>query len=140
MSFVARICDEYDKDCLLYLILISFFLTGRTRNFLEKDINNHLTTKTRQSWITSVCLGTAKLGCFSLHKWVFLFSILYAQAWYAQKENYAKKNKIKKNKMLLNMIVRVLLGDVRVMGCTSKVIVPIKQLWLCVSVFNFLIS
>ena len=30
--------------------------------------------------------------------------------------------------------------DVGVIGCTSKVIVPIKQLWLCVSVFYSPIS
>ena len=44
-----------------------------------------------------MCLGTTKLRCFSLHKWVFLFSLLYAHAWYVQKENYVKKNKSKKN-------------------------------------------
>ena len=49
----------------------------------DKGINNHLTTKARQSCITSVCLGTSKLRCFSLHKWVFLFSLLYAYACYA---------------------------------------------------------
>ena len=38
------------------------------------------------------------------------------------------------------MVASVFLGDVRVIERTSKVIVPIKQLWLCVSVFDFLIS
>ena len=33
-----------------------------------------------------------------------------------------------------------ILRDVRVIGCTSKAIVPIKQLWLCVSQSDFLIS
>ena len=42
--------------------------------------------------------------------------------------------------MLLNMVASLFLGDVRVIGCTSKVIVPIKQLWLCVSGFDFLES
>ena len=68
------------------------------------------------------------------------FSLLYAHECYAQKEKYAKQNTSKKIKMLLNMIASVFLGDVGVIGCTSKVIVPIKQLWLCVSVFDFLIS
>ena len=39
--------------------------------------------------------------------------------------------------MLLNMIASMFLGDVGVIGCISKVIVSIKQLWLCVSVFDF---
>ena len=39
-----------------------------------------------------------------------------------------EKKKAKTIKMLLNMIASVFLGDVRVIGCTSKVIVPIKQL------------
>ena len=38
------------------------------------------------------------------------------------------------------MIASMFLGDVGVIGCTSKVIAPIKQLWLCVSVLDSLIS
>ena len=38
------------------------------------------------------------------------------------------------------MVASVFIGDVGVIGCTSKMIVPIKQLWLCVSVCDFLIS
>jgi len=34
------------------------------------------------------------------------------------------------------MIASVFLGDVGVIWCTLKVMVPIKQLWLCVDVFN----
>ena len=45
-----------------------------------------------------------------------------------KKEKYAKKNKNKRIKRLLNMVASVFLGDVGVIGCTSKVIVPIKQL------------
>ena len=45
-----------------------------------------------------------------------------------KKEKYAKKTKAKRIKMLLNMVASVFLGDVRVIGCTLKVIVPIKQL------------
>ena len=56
------------------------------------------------------------------------------------KEKYAKNTNVKRIKMLLNMIASVFLGDVGVIGCNSKVILPIKQLWLCVSVFDFLIS
>ena len=47
--------------------------------------------------LTSVCFGIAKLWCLSLHNWVLLLFLLYAHAWYAQKEKYAKKNKSKKN-------------------------------------------
>ena len=39
-----------------------------------------------------------------------------------------RKIKIKKNQSALNMIASAFLGDVGVIGCTSKVIVPIKQL------------
>ena len=39
-----------------------------------------------------------------------------------------KKIKAKRIKMLLKMIASVFLGDVGVIGCTSKVIVLIKQL------------
>ena len=45
-----------------------------------------------------------------------------------KKKNMQRKKKAKTIKMLLNMIASVFLGDVRVIGCTSKVIVPIKQL------------
>ena len=44
------------------------------------------------------------------------------------KEKYAKKNKSKKNQNAFNMVASVFLGDVGVIGCTSKVIIPIKQL------------
>ena len=44
-----------------------------------------------------------------------------------------KKKKSKKNQILLNMVASVFLGDVGVIEYTSKVIVPIKQLWLCVN-------
>jgi len=42
------------------------------------------------------------------------------------KEKYAKKNKSKKNQNTFNMVASVFLGDVRVIGYTSMVIVPIK--------------
>ena len=45
-----------------------------------------------------------------------------------RKKKYANKIKAKRIKMLLNMVVNVFLGDMRVIGCTSNVIVPIKQL------------
>ena len=54
--------------------------------------------------------------------------------------NMQRKIKVKRIKILLNMITSVFLGDVWIIWCTSKVIALIKQLWLCVSVFNFLIS
>ena len=57
------------------------------------------------------------------------------------KRKICKENqKQKRIKMLLNMVTSVFLGNVGVIGCTSKVIIPIKQLWLCVSVCGFLIS
>ena len=44
-----------------------------------------------------MCFGIAKLWYLNLHNWVFLFSLLYAYACYAQKEKYANKNKSEKN-------------------------------------------
>jgi len=43
--------------------------------------------------------------------------------------------KAKRIKMLSNMVASLFLGDVGIIRCTSKVIVSIKQLWLCVNVF-----
>ena len=57
-----------------------------------------------------------------------------------KKKNMQRKIKAKRIKMLLTMVASVFLGDVGVIGCISKVIVPIKQLRLCVSVIDFLIS
>ena len=45
-----------------------------------------------------------------------------------KKEKNAKNVKAKRIKILLNMIASVFLGDVRVIGYTSKVTVPIKHL------------
>ena len=43
-----------------------------------------------------------------------------------KKKNMQRKTKAKRIKMLLDMVASVFLGDVGVIGCTSKVIVPIK--------------
>ena len=86
-----------------------------------------------------MCLGTAKLRCFSLHKWEFLFSLI-CPCMLCSKRKLCRENKIKKNQNAFNMIAGMFLGDMGVIGCTSKVTVPIKQLWLCVSVIDFLIS
>ena len=46
-----------------------------------------------------------------------------------KKKNMQRKTKAKRiKKILLNMIESMFLGDVGVIGYTSKVIVPIKQL------------
>ena len=44
------------------------------------------------------------------------------------KKNMRRKSKAKRIKMLFNMVASMFLGDVGVIGYTSKVIVPIKQL------------
>ena len=44
------------------------------------------------------------------------------------KKNMQRKKKKQKNQNAFKMIASVFLGDVGVIGCTSKVIVPIKQL------------
>ena len=51
------------KSCLLYLTLVSLFLTGRTKKSWKKGINNHLTTVARQSCMASICFGIAKVWC-----------------------------------------------------------------------------
>ena len=45
-----------------------------------------------------------------------------------KKKNMQRKIKAKRIKMLLNMVASGFLGDVRAIGCNSKMIVPIKQL------------
>ena len=50
-------------DCFLYLTLVSLFLMGMTKKSWEKGINNHLVTVARQSCMTSVCFGMAKVWC-----------------------------------------------------------------------------
>ena len=60
-----------------------------------------------------------------------------------KRKNYMQrksKQKKKKNENALNMVASVFLRDVGVIGCTSKEIVPIMQLWLYVSYIDFLIS
>ena len=86
-----------------------------------------------------MCFHITKLWCFGLHNWVFLFSLICPYM-LCLKEKYAKKNKSKKNQNAFNMVTSVFLGDVGVIGCTSTMIVPIKQLWLYVSVFDSLMS
>jgi len=48
--------------------------------------------------------------------------------------------KSKTNQNAFNMVTSVFLGDVGVIWRTSKVMVSIKRLWLCVNVFDPLIS
>jgi len=45
-----------------------------------------------------------------------------------RKKKYAKKIKSKENQNAFKYGCKLFLGDVGVIGCTSKVIVPIKQL------------
>ena len=55
------------------------------------------------------------------------------------KKKYAKNMKSKKNQNAFTMVASVFLGDVGVLWCTLKVIVLIKQLWLCVDVIDIFI-
>ena len=45
-----------------------------------------------------------------------------------KRKNMQRKSKAKRIKIFLNMIANVFLGDMRVIRCTLKVTVPIKQL------------
>ena len=62
----------------------------------------------------------------------YFFSLYICPRMECSKKKNVKNMKSKKIKMLLNMAVSVFLGDVGVIWRTSKVIVPIKWLWLCV--------
>ena len=87
-----------------------------------------------------VCFGIAKVECQMLNIIGNFFFISYMPIHGLLKKKYAKKNKNKKIKMLYIWLQACILGDVGVIGCTSKMIVPIKQLWLCVGWSDFLIS
>ena len=50
-----------------------------------------------------------------------------------KEKDMKRKSKEKRIKMLYKMVASVFLRDVGVIGCTLKVIIPIKQLRLCVS-------
>ena len=72
-------------------------------------------------------LGIAKVQCQELNIIGYFFSLSYLPIHgMLYKRKYAKKNKSKKNQNALYMIASVFLGDVRVIGCTLKVIVLIK--------------
>ena len=86
--------------------------------------------------------GIVKLWCLWLNIIGYFFSLSYMPMhdMLKKKKNTQRNQKQKiKIKMLLNMVASVFLGDVRVMECILKVIIPIKQLWLCVSVCDFFI-
>ena len=58
-----------------------------------------------------------------------------------KRKKYVKKNqKQNDQKCFWIWLQACILRDVGVIGCTLKVIVSIKQLWLCVSQSDFLIS
>ena len=57
----------------------------------------------------------------------FLLSLIFPCMICSKEKKKSKEtSKAKRIKMLLNMVASVFLGDVGVIGCTSKVIVPIK--------------
>ena len=90
--------------------------------------------------MNNICvLRYSKIVMFWLNIIEYFFSLSYMSKHNMfKKKNIQRKIKAKRIKILLNMIAIVFLGDVGVIGCTSKVIVPIKQLRLCVSIFNFI--
>ena len=91
--------------------------------------------------MTSVCFGIAKVQCQKLNIIGYFFSFSYMPMHdMLKKYIYAKKIKEKRIKMLYIWLQMCIQGDVGVIGYTSNVIVPIKQLWLCVSSSDFLIS
>ena len=90
--------------------------------------------------MNNICvLRYSKIVMFWLNIIEYFFSLSYMPMHNMfKKKNIQRKIKEKRIKILLNMIAIVFLGDVGVIRCTSKVIVPIKQLQLCVSIFHFI--
>ena len=86
--------------------------------------------------MTFACFRIAKMECQMLNIIEYFYSISYMPMYDLLK----KKNISKMIKMLYIWLQVCILGDVRVIGRTSKVIILIKQLWLCVSYSDFLIS
>ena len=81
--------------------------------------------------MTSVCFGIEKVQCQKLNIIDYFFSISYMPMNDLLKNKICKENKSKKNQNALIWLQAYILGDVRVIGCISKVIVPINQLWFC---------
>ena len=79
----------------LILKRVSLFLTGRTKKSWEKNINNHLTTVARQSCMTFVCLGIAKLECQK--SLGISFPSLTCPCMICLKKKYGKKNQKQKD-------------------------------------------
>ena len=66
---------------------------------------------------------------FKLNIIGYFFSLSYMSMHdMLKKKKYAKNIKAKRIKVILNMVASMFTGDVGVIGCNSKVIVPIKQL------------
>ena len=117
-------------------------------------MNNHLTTKTRQSYNICVQFIKAILGkvwhlhsknkMFGLHNWVIPFFLIYP----CMLCHFILKRKIfkehvkqkKKNQNTFKYSCKHVFRRCESIWCTLKVIVPIKQLWLCINVFDYLIS
>ena len=79
--------------------------------------------------MTSVYFDIVKVQCQKLNIIGYFFSLSYMPVHdMLKKKNMQRKSKAKRIKMLLNMVASVFLGDVGVIECTLKVIVPIKQL------------
>ena len=85
--------------------------------------------------MTFVCFGKAKVECQMLNKIGYFFSISYmSMHGLLKKKNMQRKVKIKKNQNALYIWLQAcILRDVGIIGCISKVIVPVKQLWMCAS-------
>ena len=84
---------------------------------------------------------TARKRCLTKINGYF-FSPLYAMhdMLHCAKKKCKEYEKAKRIKMLLYMVASVFLRDVGVIWCISMVMVSIKQLWLCVTVLDSLIS
>ena len=78
--------------------------------------------------MTYVYFGIAKVQCQKLNIIGYLFPLSYILMHDLLKKKKCKENKKQKDKMLYILLQTCILGDVRVIEYTSKVIVLIKQL------------
>ena len=77
--------------------------------------------------MTSLCFGIEKVQCQKFKIIGYFFSLTYMPIHdMLKRKNMQRKIKSKRNQNALYIIASVFLGDVEVIGCTSKVIVSIK--------------
>ena len=135
-SFVLVVVSRWRKNKIVLNCTGKGLVLSLCLSFVRQSWND--TCMLRHSKIAMlmkfVCFGIAKWECQMLNIIGYFFSLSYMPLHDLLKmKNMQRKIKSKKIKILYIWLQACILGDVGVIGCTSKVIVLIKQLWLCVS-------